>query len=130
MIMASLNVPMPDELRSFIDEQVRTGGFAGPVEYVRSLIRADRERVARSSADAERVALLLDQLERSTRTGDIASGDPDDLMAPDEAGRVRARLIALAQEGLDSGIAGPMTPDTLDQLRRRALDQAERTPET
>src|SRR5205085_9068108 len=44
--MASLNVNMPDDLRSYVDERTRAGGFGTPTEYVRHLIRKDREEAA------------------------------------------------------------------------------------
>lgn len=42
--MSTMNVSLPDELRSFVDAQVREGSFASTSEYVRELIRRDYER--------------------------------------------------------------------------------------
>ncbi len=39
-----MNVSLPDELKSYIDEQVGEGGFGSTSEYVRDLIRRDRDR--------------------------------------------------------------------------------------
>ena len=42
--MSTMNVSLPDELKSFVDERVGHGGFGSTSEYVRDLIRRDRER--------------------------------------------------------------------------------------
>lgn len=42
--MSTMNVSLPDELKSFVDERVGVGGFGSTSEYVRDLIRRDQER--------------------------------------------------------------------------------------
>ena len=42
--MSTMNVSLPDELKSFVDERVGHGGFGSTSEYVRDLIRRDRDR--------------------------------------------------------------------------------------
>jgi antitoxin ParD1/3/4 len=42
--MSTMNVSLPDELRSYVDEQVDDGGYGSTSEYVRNLIRRDRDR--------------------------------------------------------------------------------------
>ena len=42
--MSTMNVSLPDELKSFVDERVGQGGFGSTSEYVRDLIRRDQER--------------------------------------------------------------------------------------
>jgi antitoxin ParD1/3/4 len=42
--MSTMNVSLPDELKSFVDERVGHGGFGSTSEYVRDLIRRDQER--------------------------------------------------------------------------------------
>ncbi len=39
-----MNVSLPDELRAFVEEQVRAGTYGSTSEYVRELIRRDRDR--------------------------------------------------------------------------------------
>jgi len=41
--MATMNISLPDELRAFADEQVAAHLFASSSEYVRELIRRDRD---------------------------------------------------------------------------------------
>lgn len=44
--MATMNISLPDALKSFVDEQVTGRGYGTSSEYVRELIRRDRERQA------------------------------------------------------------------------------------
>lgn len=43
--MATLNISLPDTLKSFVDEQVNQGGYGTSSEYVRELIRKDQDRL-------------------------------------------------------------------------------------
>jgi len=43
--MGTMNISLPDSLKSFIDEQVSQGGYGTSSEYVRELIRKEAERV-------------------------------------------------------------------------------------
>ena len=45
--MATLNISMPDELRSFIESRVSTGEYQSASDYLRDLIRHDREETER-----------------------------------------------------------------------------------
>ena len=54
--VATMNVSIPDDLKSFVETQVATEGYGTSSEYVRALIRRD---LARQSLRA----LLLDGLE-------------------------------------------------------------------
>ncbi len=75
--MSTMNVSLPDELKSFGDERVGLGGFGSTSEYVRDLIRRDQER--------ERLrGLLLDGA--ASRPGPIA----DDSYFGSLRGRARA----------------------------------------
>ncbi len=42
--MATLNVSLPAPLREWVEEQVRSGDYANASDYMRDLIRHDRER--------------------------------------------------------------------------------------
>ena len=39
-----MNVSLPDELKSYVDGQVGNGGYGSTSEYVRDLIRRDKDR--------------------------------------------------------------------------------------
>jgi antitoxin ParD1/3/4 len=42
--MSTMNISLPDALKSFVDKQVAKRGYATSSEYVRELIRADQDR--------------------------------------------------------------------------------------
>ena len=43
--MGTMNISLPDALKSFVDEQVSQGSYGTSSEYVRELIRKDQERL-------------------------------------------------------------------------------------
>ncbi len=55
--MATLNISMPDEMRAFIESRVSTGEYQSASDYMRDLIRHDREEIER---------LLVEGLESGT----------------------------------------------------------------
>lgn len=42
--MSTMNVSLPEELKSYVDEQVGDGAYGSTSEYVRDLIRRDKDR--------------------------------------------------------------------------------------
>jgi len=42
--MSTMNISLPDTLKSFVDEQVAGRGYGTSSEYVRELIRKDQDR--------------------------------------------------------------------------------------
>ena len=45
--MATLNISLPDELRAYIEARVNTGEYQSASDYLRDLIRHDREETER-----------------------------------------------------------------------------------
>jgi antitoxin ParD1/3/4 len=43
--MTTMNISLPDALKSFVDQRVTSAGYATSSEYVRELIRRDKDRV-------------------------------------------------------------------------------------
>lgn len=43
--MGTMNISLPDALKSFVDEQVSQRGYGTSSEYVRELIRKDQDRL-------------------------------------------------------------------------------------
>jgi antitoxin ParD1/3/4 len=43
--MSTMNVSLPDAMKSFVDEQVVERGYGTSSEYVRELIRRDQQRL-------------------------------------------------------------------------------------
>jgi antitoxin ParD1/3/4 len=44
MPMTSLNISLPEALKAYVEGQVASGDWGTPIEYVRELIRRDKER--------------------------------------------------------------------------------------
>jgi antitoxin ParD1/3/4 len=57
--MSSLNISLPEEMRSFVEEQVTQQGYSTASEYIRYLIRQERERVEQKKIEQ----LLLEGLD-------------------------------------------------------------------
>ena len=52
--MTSLNISLPENLKAYVEGQVATGDYGTPSEYIRELIRKDKEQ---RKADLERELL-------------------------------------------------------------------------
>ena len=76
--MSTMNISLPDEMKRFVDQQVREGAYAGSSEYVREVIRKDRELA--------KVRALLDKGAASPVEGKFDSAYFDGLRA-----KLRAR---------------------------------------
>jgi antitoxin ParD1/3/4 len=44
MAMTSLNISLPEALKDYVEGQVASGDWGTPSEYIRELIRQDKER--------------------------------------------------------------------------------------
>jgi antitoxin ParD1/3/4 len=44
-VMSTMNISLPEALKSFVDEQVSQRGYGTSSEYVRELIRKDQDRL-------------------------------------------------------------------------------------
>lgn len=44
MAMTSLNISLPETLKQYVERQVASGDWGTPSEYIRELIRQDKER--------------------------------------------------------------------------------------
>lgn len=62
--MKSMNISLPDSMRTYVENQVASGGYSTASEYFRQLIRADQKRQANERLEA----LLLEGLESGTAT--------------------------------------------------------------
>lgn len=60
--MRSISVSLPEPLDAFVRDQVAENGYGGPDEYLRDLVRRERDRVALRT-------MLLDG--RSSGPGDL-----------------------------------------------------------
>lgn len=60
----SVNVALSRELKKWVDEQVRAGGYDTPGEFMRDIICQAREREARRDIDS----MLIDAVQHGTPT--------------------------------------------------------------
>ena len=63
--MTTMNISLPDGLKAFVDERVQSEGFGTSSEYVRALIRRDKDR-----------AQLREHLLAGVRSGVAGTMDP------------------------------------------------------
>ena len=54
--MATMNISLPDSLKSFVQERASSTDFSNPSDYIRALIRADKLRAAEEKLEQ---ALLI-----------------------------------------------------------------------
>ena len=64
--MATMNISLPEQMRSWVQAQIEAGKYSSSSDYIRDLIRQDQER--RDKMHALRSAI----------TKGIESGDPED----------------------------------------------------
>ena len=76
--MSTMNISLPDSLKTYVDEQVAGRGFGTSSEYVRDLIRRDQERQrlrgllldgATSGPGAVADSIYFDELRKHVRNG-------------------------------------------------------------
>lgn len=68
--MSTMNISLPQALKSFVDDQVSTRGYSTSSEYVRELIRKDQDRqrlrglLLEGAASAQAVTADADYFDR------------------------------------------------------------------
>jgi len=62
--MATLNISLPDAMRTFIENEVKRGAYSTPSEFIRALVRADQKRKAEDRLEQ----LLLEGLKSGKAT--------------------------------------------------------------
>lgn len=68
--MTSLNISLPESMRTYIDQQMTLLGYSTASEYIRDLIRQDQKRQATRTLET----LLLEGLE-SGKANDMTEQD-------------------------------------------------------
>lgn len=63
--MASMNISLPDPMREWVEQQMKSGRYDNASEYMRDLIRHDQDRASKIAA----MQRLVDEA--------MASGDSD-----------------------------------------------------
>lgn len=62
--MATMNISLPDSMKSFVETEVKEGGYNTTSEYFRALVREAQERKAKARLEA----LLLEGLHSGEAT--------------------------------------------------------------
>jgi antitoxin ParD1/3/4 len=68
--MTTMNISLPDSMRTFIEQKIAQGGYSTASEYIRQLVRDDQKRAAQERLEA----LLLEGID---------SGPPHEMTAGD-----------------------------------------------
>jgi len=84
--MSSLNISLPEPLKDYVESRVQEGDYGTPSEYLRELIRRDKEL---------RRARLQAELVQALHSGDIEL-KPEDLK--------NRRLVTVLQRKTKTGI--------------------------
>lgn len=60
--MATMNVSLPDPMKTWVEQQAKAGKYSNSSDYVRDLIRKDQEK-------ADKIANLQMRVEKGLRSG-------------------------------------------------------------
>jgi antitoxin ParD1/3/4 len=71
--MATMNVSLPDQMKEWVEEQVKTGRYGDRSDYVRDLVRKDQER-----AEARE---KLQQMVNDAKASGVSGIGQEDLLA-------------------------------------------------
>lgn len=77
--MATMNVSLPDPMKSWVESQAETGKYSNSSDYVRDLIRRDQVR-------AEKITHMQSLVTDALNSG-VSNSSPDDIKS-----RVKAKL--------------------------------------
>jgi len=79
--MATMNVSLPDQMRDWIDNRVKSGLYANASDYIRDLVRHDQQR------RAELEAAIQDGL-----TSGRSPRDAEQILAEEKSRLINGRL--------------------------------------
>lgn len=87
--MATMNISLPDKLKSYVDNRVSKDGYGTASEYFRELIRQDQQRREQEQAERTQLEKLREEVQagltalREGRFKEYASADElvDDIVA-------------------------------------------------
>lgn len=68
--MSTINISLPDEMQSWVEEEVRAGGFDGAGEFFRQLVREAKARKETQKRQTELEALLIEGIESEPEVAD------------------------------------------------------------
>ncbi len=59
--MATMTISLPDPMKDWIEAQIKQGSYASASDYVRDLVRRDRERQARPELTIEDLRRIVEE---------------------------------------------------------------------
>jgi antitoxin ParD1/3/4 len=89
MAMTSLNISLPEQLKAYVEAQVAEGEYGTPSEYMRDLIRRDKEQQQSKLEDSLLKALDSGSIRISSR--ELASRSLVELLQEKLSERPRKR---------------------------------------
>lgn len=72
--MTTLSISLPETLREFVEEQVRSGGYGTPSDYLETLVREAKLRAAKRELESQ----LIEGLDSGPATP-MTDGDWEEL---------------------------------------------------
>lgn len=84
--MTTLNISLPDPLKQYIEKRTAKGGYSSSSEYVRGLIREDKDRRAKEELENK----LLEGLASGPST-EMTRADWDDLRRQIKSGQTQRK---------------------------------------
>jgi antitoxin ParD1/3/4 len=72
--MTTMNISLPDAMRTFIEQKIAQGGYSTASEYIRQLVREDQKRAAQ-----ERLETLLMEGIESGPSREMTADDWEEL---------------------------------------------------
>jgi antitoxin ParD1/3/4 len=88
--MATMTISLPDPMKEWIEAQIRQGDYASTSDYVRDLVRRDRERRVQPKLTIEDLRRIVDE----SRASGASHRKVPDIVA-------RARTHAQSDQPLD-----------------------------
>ncbi|MBE7247980.1 type II toxin-antitoxin system ParD family antitoxin [Methylobacterium sp. SI9] len=78
--MATMTISLPDPMKEWIEAQIKQGDYASTSDYVRDLVRRDRERRAQTELTLEDLRRIVDE---------ARAGEPSRRKVPEILARAR-----------------------------------------
>ncbi len=75
MATTTMNISLPDKMKTFVDERLNSGGYGTVSEYIRELIRADQKK-----REQEKLENLLVQRLQNGEVGEFNLSDVKDAL--------------------------------------------------
>lgn len=75
--MATMTISLPDPMKEWIEAQIKGGDYASTSDYVRDLVRRDRERRAHPELTIDDLRRIVD----GSRASGVSARSVSDIMA-------------------------------------------------